>query len=221
MKRITMLFVAAAMSFFTVSAGAADILSPNSNYTGPDLDAPYAFSGLAIGVDGGGQFNAWDIDAGTFSFDGISSDGLIGGVHADYLFALNRNMRLGVYAEGGWSDVATSFSAPGFSAELKQDTYYGGGAKIGATVHGTFVYLRGGYDRSQWTISAPGFDVSAGADSWLFGGGIDTMVSDHVSFGGGVDYLVVDDADVAGESLKEFLGNSEIIRARARLSYHF
>ena len=237
MKRFMMAAIAASM--FAPLAYAADLGSQptqDSLYAEPAQEQPtYAFAGFAIGIDGGGQFNAWDINGdfcgpvgpcvSVFDFDGISSDGLIGGVHLQYLFAIDRS-RFGVYAEGGFSNVNTTlefYPGPGFSAEFQQDSYYGAGLKAGFTVFGdTLAFVRAGYDRSQWTFSASGFgDEDVDVGSWLVGAGIDTMMSDHVSLGLGVDVLMVDDVEAAGKDFTKFVEDSEMIRAKARLSYHF
>ena len=217
---------------------AADLPRPtqDSLYEEPAYEQPtYAFTGFAVGFDGGGQFNAWDINgdycnqAGQcvpfFDFDGISSDGLIGGAHLEYLFAVDR-FRFGVYAEGGFSNVNTTLEfhpGAGFSAEFQQDSYYGGGLKGGFTVFGdTLAFLRVGYDRSQWNISASGLgDEDVDVGSWLIGIGIDTMMAQDVSLGIGVDYLAVNDVEAAGEDFTKLVEDSEMIRAKARLSYHF
>src|SRR5690606_15520730 len=161
-----------------------------------------------------------------FDFDGISSDGLIGGAHLEYLFGVDR-FRLGAYGEGGFSNVNTTFDSPGFAAELQQDSYYGVGLKAGVTVYGsTLVYVRGGYDWSQWTASdnhPDSDDVEADVGAWLIGGGIETMVSDNWSLGLGADYLMFDDLSGFDESdaVAKALEDSEAIRIKARLTRRF
>lgn len=223
----------AALIAFAAPVKAADMFTPDT----ADYEAPvYAFTGFGLGIDGGGQFNAWDVNAEDceegecvplFDFDGISSDGLLIGAHLEYLFAVER-FRLGAYGEGGFSNVNTSLDVQGeggFSEDLlTQDSYYGAGLKAGVTVYGgTLLYGRFGYDWSQWTAREPaedGFvDIDADVGSWLIGGGIDTMIADRWSLGLGVDYLIVDDVDAAGADLSDILGDSEMIRAKVRLTY--
>lgn len=214
------------------SVQAADLKDPFDTPRYENYEAPTsAFIGFGIGIDGGGQFNATqlncpDEDCGEFqSADGISSDGLIGGAHAEYLFAAGR-LRFGAYGEGGFSNVNTDIEFNGGNFDLlKQDSYYGAGLKAGVTVYGnTLLYVRGGYDWSQWTFGdAIGEDTDADVGSWLIGAGVDTMVSDNWSIGLGVDYLIVDDVEAADQDLSEMLrgeifDDSEMLRAKVRLT---
>lgn len=212
----------AALVAFAAPVKAADMFTPDT----ADYEAPvYAFTGFGLGIDGGGQFNATQLNGEfegeesevPFSFDGVSSDGLVGGAHLEYLFAVER-FRLGAYGEGGFSNVNTDVEIGSESGDLlKQDSYYGTGLKVGATVYGgTLLYARAGYDWSQWKAFE---EVDADVGSWLIGGGIDTMIADRWSLGLGVDYLIVDDVDAAGKDLSDIFEDSEMIRAKVRLTY--
>ena len=209
----------AMLAAFITPAQASDLFTPDQvQYEAPT----YAFTGFGVGIDGGGQFNATQINcpdnqkcAGAF-FDGISSDGLIGGAHAEYLFAVDR-FRLGAYVEGGFSNVNTDVNFGGGDFDLlQQDSYYGVGLKAGVTIFGnTLLYARAGYDWSQWTV----FETEdADVGSLLFGGGIEAMVADHWSLGLGVDYMLVNDVEAAGADLSDLFDDSEMLRAKMALT---
>lgn len=228
MKRLTSTISATiAASFLALSApaNASDLLD-GLNDPAPEQGKVY-FQGLAVGIDAGGQFTSIQLNGkdgdglpggdGDF-FDGISSDGLIGGAHLEYLFAVDR-FRFGAYGEGGFSNVNTDldFGAGSFDL-LQQDSHYGAGLKAGVTVSGsTLVFGRVGYDWSQWDFAEGKADVDAGY--WLVGGGVETMISENFSLGLGADYLLVDDVEAAGKDLTAIFEDSEMIRVKARLTW--
>jgi opacity protein-like surface antigen len=226
MKNLTSTsFAAIAAGFLAFSAPAArssDLLD-GLNEPAPAQTRTY-FQGLAVGVDGGGQFTSIAIDGNPagipIEFDGISADGLIGGAHVEYLFAVDR-FRLGAYGEGGFSNVNTTLETPGFDGDvLKMDHYYGAGLKAGVTVGGsTLLFARAGYDWSQWSSDLPGVDEKADAGSWLVGGGIETMIGENVSLGLGGDYLFPHDVDVEGFDATPFVEDSEMLRIKAKLTW--
>ena len=224
---ISMTIATAAIAAFALisalPASAADLDQKRAPlYGGPEYArVAYPFTGLAVGVDGGGQFTSIDITAGGFSFDGISADGVIGGVNVEYLFAFNRT-RLGGYVEGGFSNVNTELTGFGFSGDvLRQDHYVGFGAKGGFMITPrTLAYGRFGYDWSQWSSDIPGAP-NADVGSWLLGVGIETMVAPQMSIGLGADYLAVHDADLGGTDVTSFVEDSEMGRIKARLNYRF
>jgi hypothetical protein len=209
--------IAAIATLFSVSAASASDLLDGLNEPAPAQSQTY-FSGIAVGIDGGGQFTSVQLNGFGGSFDGISSDGVIGGAHAEYLFAVDR-FRFGAYGEGGFSNVNTRLETPGPSGDLlKQDSYYGTGLKAGVTAGGsTLLFARVGYDWSQWDFAEGVADADVG--SWLIGGGVETMISENLSFGLGADYLLVDDVEAAGADYTSVFEDSEMLRVKARLTW--
>lgn len=204
-------FVITAMALLTACQPvfASDLYTP---------DTPYNFTGFSIGIDGGGQFTSIAFDDGPFAFDGVAADGLIGGGHVDALFAYEK-LRLGGYCEGGFSDAAMSISGIDL---IRQEHYYGCGLKAGIMLtDATLAYGRAGYDVSHWSSDLT--PISADVGSWLLGGGIESMCGEHISCGLGADYLMADTVDVSHGigDVSKFLNESETLRAKARISYHF
>lgn len=200
----TLLLVAAAGQAF-----AADIFSEDSRHDTPNY---IAFDGLAVGVHGGGQMTSIDV-AGVF--DGISADGLIGGVHAEYLFTAGR-FRIGPWAELNFSDVNTELLGIDL---LSQDHAYSGGVKFGVTAWGaSLISGRVGYEVAQWSSDIPGVgDIDVG--SWVFGVGVETMIAANVSFGIQGDILLPNEVTALGTNVTDLVEDSEQGRVVARLTW--
>lgn len=204
---------AAVLALFAAAPAIATDLKNTSDPTSAHYyDAP--FQGVGGGVSIGGQFTNIDVTAGGFSFDGIGADGLVGGAHLEYLFAVGGNFRVGLYAEGGISNVNTDLM--GMDA-INQDWFGGAGAKAGFVISQTLIYGKLGYEWSKWSI----FDEAAEADveSVLIGGGIETMIAQNVSLGVEGNYIVPVSIDVEGADLTEFLEETESFRGVVRLTY--
>lgn len=203
-----------ATGILTGSAMASDLLDGKYENEADSQIHTY-FQGIAVGIHGGGQFTSVRLNDEEDYFDGISSDGLIGGAHLEYLFAVN-SFRIGAYAEGGFSNVNTGIGAPDFDL-LQQDSYYGGGLKAGVVVGGnTLLFARFGYDWSQWQAFEA---VDADVQSWVIGGGAETMITDNLSLGVEADYLLVNDVEAASTDLSDLFDESEMIRAKVRLTW--
>jgi opacity protein-like surface antigen len=219
MKRI----LTAAMFAITMIASAfgADVYDKRLEQTA-DVPGHGYFQGLSVGVQAGGQFSAIDIDASpAFSFDGISSDGVIGGINGEYLFSSGA-IRFGPYVEGGWSNVNTEIGVGGTKFDvLKQNYYVNGGLKAGVALDRALIFGRVGYERAFWEASNGSSSVDVDADSLVFGGGIDYMIGANASLGVGLDYLWLDNVDVDGSSvnLTPFLDDSEAFRGMVRLNW--
>jgi len=214
-RKLMLAIAAVALSAATVQA--SDIYTPDNAYQ--DTGTTHAFAGLSVGIHGGGQFVAIELDHDGNDFDGISSDGLVGGAHAEYLFSAGR-FRVGPYVEGGFSDVSTRINGGPFNDAdvLAQDHYYSGGVKIGLMVSSqTMAYGRAGYEWSQWSSDL--FDGNADVEAYLLGGGIETMVAEQVSLGVGVDYLTLSSAEYDGTDITAFVDDTESVRALLRLNW--
>lgn len=204
----TLLLIAVAGQAF-----AADIFSEDSRHDTPNYTPNYiAFDGLAVGVHGGGQMTSIDV-AGVF--DGISADGLVGGVHGEYLFTAGR-FRIGPWAELNFSDVNTELL--GIDV-LSQDHAYSGGVKLGVTAWGaSLISARVGYEMAQWSSDIPGVgDIDVG--SWVLGAGVETMVAANVSLGIQADYLVPHEVTALGTNVTGLVEDSEQVRVLARMTW--
>jgi outer membrane immunogenic protein len=196
-------------AFFASPALSAD-LGKTSDPTSSEYVAP-AFQGLGIGINGGGQFTNIDVYD---QFDGIGADGLVGGAHAEYLFALGQ-FRVGPYIDGGFSNVNTDIGGVDL---LNQDWYFGGGVKAGIIVYGsTLIYGKVGYEISKWSILDD--EADADVDSAVLGGGVETMIARNVSLGLEANYVVPMNIEVEDQDITDYLDASESLRVLGRLTW--
>jgi opacity protein-like surface antigen len=169
------------------------------------------FQGFGVGVHGGGQFTNIDI---MDQFDGIGADGLVGGIHAEYLFGFG-SLRVGPYIEGGISNVNTEIQGQDL---INQDHYYGGGIKAGAVVwNSTLVYGKLGYEWSKWSILDD--EADADVESVVLGAGIETMLMPHVSLGLEASYITPLNIEVEGDDITDLLEESESLRVIGKVSW--
>lgn len=177
-----------------------------------------AFVGLGVGIEAGGQFNSLDIQDKKFHFDGISSDGLVAGLHVEYLFASGR-FRFGPELSGGFSNVNTVANLGTGDIDLiNMESYYGGCAKAGIVFgKSTLVSACFGYELQQWGSDIKGLSADVGV--WKIGGRVETMLFDNVSGGLIFDYLTPESVDVNGKDVTKYLEDSEGVRIMGRVTY--
>lgn len=219
MKRLMIL--AAAIFAAGGTAKAADIFTPKDAYVG-DVQT-YNFTGIGIGINGGGQFTNVNLEDGGFEFDGIGADGLVGGIHVEWLARSDR-FRFGPTAECALSNVNTTIKAGGGEVDLLQmDNYCNIGLKAGVMASdATLIYGRAAYEWQNWTASNGVDEVNTDSTAWLLGGGLETMVADHLSVGFEGNYLFTDSVDVKDNpGVGNIFDGSEHFRGIARLTYRY
>ncbi len=204
--------IIAGMLAFSTAASAADIGSYKDTPATQTYGERNPFLGFNSSINGGGQFGNLDL---LNTFDGIGNDGLVGGAHIGYNLGFGRVV-LGAYAEGGFSDVNTEIAGIDL---LNMDSYLQAGILVGYLfTPATMASLHAGYEWQQWSSDLPGApDIEATA--FAVGGGIDTLIREHVSLGIKVDYLPLDSMDIGGTDVTQFVEESESFRAVARLTY--
>ena len=200
--------------FAATPALAADLGGSTKDDVDYSANGP-AFVGFGVGIHAGGQFSNVEIADGEFSFDGIGADGLVGGLHVEYLFPVGR-FRVGPYLEGGFSNVNTNIELGSDVDLLNQENYYGGGIKAGVVVSETLIYGRFGLERSNWDVVE---NFSAEVDSLVIGGGIETMIAAHTSLGVEGTYHDVFNVEAEGLDVSDYLDESEGLRGVVRLTY--
>lgn len=169
------------------------------------------FAGFYFGIQAGGEFVNIDVYD---QFDGIGADGLIGGVHAGYNFASGRFV-FGPYVEAGLSNVNTEVGGQDL---LVQDWYGQLGMLAGYVVgKSTLISIHAAYDHSEWGSDFGNLDLQVGAVA--LGGGVETMVADHVSLGLKLDYLVPVSVDANGADITDYVEKSEGFRGQLKLTY--
>lgn len=205
----SMAALAVAMAF-SAPVGATDLLDekydPASQYQ-EQIANPFA--GFYVGAQVGGQFTNVDIED---QFDGLGADGLIGGIHGGYNFCAG-NFCTGPYVEGGWSSVDSNLAGIELYA---QEWYAQGGWLVGYRAwKSSLIYAKAAYEFSSWKVFET---VDSDVESYVLGGGIDTLVGEHVSVGVFADYIVPNTIDIGGTDVTDALEQSESLRAGLKIT---
>jgi hypothetical protein len=202
--------LAASVIFSPNFANASDIFDGRLNQ---DSDQPVVsnpFAGFYVGAQVGGEFANLDIED---QFDGLGADGLIGGVHGGYNFALG-NFVTGPYIEASWSNV--DLNAGGVDL-LYQEWYAQGGWIAGLNVsNASLVYVKAAYEFQQWNSDAGKLDGDVQA--FVLGGGIDTMLTGNTSIGVFADYIIPHKIEANSVDITDMLEQSEAMRAGLKLT---
>ncbi|WP_428028499.1 outer membrane protein [Altererythrobacter sp.] len=188
--------------------GAALLLSFPAAAQAQD-DADGAWSGIYFGAEAGvdnyelsakGDLGLVDpaLAGLEASFDGLSGDGVAGGIYAGY------NMGFGggfVAVEGfaGLSDASMGVSASDgvdtLSVTAKARESYGVAGRIGAKLsRSTVIYARGGWVNTRFKVSASDgvdtFSESETEDGFQYGGGLESMIGPKMSIR--AEYVISD-----------------------------
>ena len=140
---------------------------------------------LYFGVHGGKTMTSTELTdtANTFSLDGLSGNGYVGGVHvgADLQMA-NSPIFAGVFGGADWGDneFRLAFGSAAFTATLG-NSYYAGG-RLGVVVHGTKVYALAAWRQTEWSSSVKGLTLDD-PRGWDVGLGVEVPIAKNVSLG--------------------------------------
>lgn len=138
----------------------------------------------------------------TVSADGLSANGVAGGVFAGYDLRVSGSAFVGVEANFNYSSASISASGTDgvdtLSGDIKARESYGVGARLGALVSSnTAVYARLGWQNTKFktTASLSGSSVSDSRteDAFVYGGGLETFLNDRLSLR--VEYTRADYGD--------------------------
>lgn len=180
------------------------------------------WSGFFAGVQGGYGFGNTTLSVpALFSFRGIGSQGLFGGVLAgyDHQFA-GTNVVAGLEADASLSDIRTTISFGGASASIGSDWNVGLRARLGYVMAGSIMpYVSAGYG---WTHVRSG-GLAAGAFSQTLSG---------FQLGAGLETMLTANVALRAEYIHTFNGSRDLIpgvlrtrtdsgRARIGITYKF
>lgn len=200
-------------------------------FTTPALAEP--FSGFHAGIEAG--HDAYEVKAEdvliagpdfTVSADGLSGNGLVGGVFAGYDFALTNSFFAGVEASINTSGAKISASATdgvdSISAAVKARESLGLSARLGGMLNdSTGLYARLGWARTKFKVEFDGTTIGHDhQDAFQYGAGIETRIGDHASLR--VEYTRLDYGSAGLNALFGVSGihvNNDQVRAGA--SYRF
>lgn len=179
-----------------------------------------SYSGPYVGVEGGWdnyEVAADDADLGGLlgfdsvgSFDGISGDGLVGGVFAGYHYGMDSAF-VAVEGFASFSDasISTSYSDVdySYSAKVQARESYGAAVRVGLKVNSaTGVYVRGGWVNTNFKASERDsdgyrFSFDETEDAIQYGVGLETMIGPKMSLR--AEYLMADYGEAGlGDGIK-------------------
>jgi outer membrane immunogenic protein len=166
-----LIIIAAALAGWSVQASAQD------------------FNGPSVGVQAGWNSTDVRLPEGINEVPGVdqSTDAFVGGAFLAYDYEVMPRVVIGAQAEFNLA-ASDDFGAVGEAAALRLDPRYSFDltARAGYLVTPeTLIYLRGGYSnaRVRTTILTDSKETSSSdnRDGWMVGGGVERMITDHVS----------------------------------------
>lgn len=171
------------MRFVILAAAAAAIATPA-------MAEPFAgpYVGAEVGVD--------NYEVKEAGIDGLSANGIVGGVYAGYDVALGANAFAGIEANASLSGAKATYDDGVDVARIKARESYGATARLGYMLNdSTALYGRAGWANTKFKASVNG--VSAGSDSddaLVLGAGVETRIGSKASLR--VEYTRVDYSDL-------------------------
>lgn len=203
--------------FYAVLAAAPLALCSQAAFAAP-LSGPY------IGIEG--SHDAYEVKAqntnigGTaISADGLSGNGVSGGIYAGYDIRVMPSAFVGIEAGFDYSGAAISVAGGGDSASVKARESYSIAGRFGLVVgNATGLYAKLGYANTRFKTELVSSGTTVFADSrshgaFVYGGGIETSVTDRLSVRG--EFTV---SDYGSAGLNEDLGTNGIKVSNSKTS---
>lgn len=177
------------------------------------------FQGSYIGAEIGHdsyEIKGEDLLASGLDFDGISGNGIVGGVFVGYDLPVSSSVFIGAEAFVNLSAAKVSISDGVDTASIKARESYGLSARLGTMLNdSTAVYARGGWVNTSFKLSDGTFSDSDTQSGFQYGGGIETRVGQSASVR--LEYVASDYGSAGlGNGIK--VGNSQV---RAGASFRF
>lgn len=148
-----------------------------------------SWTGIYAGLNAGYGFANTEISAGpVFGFDGLGSDGFVGGGMVGFDWQLGSRVVLGAEVDAAFADIGSEISIPiaGASIEAKGKWEVAALARAGFLLNpATMIYGLAGWAWTdlelEGTGPGPGFSVSENADGPQIGLGIEAKITDALS----------------------------------------
>ncbi|HEY6816747.1 MAG TPA: porin family protein [Croceibacterium sp.] len=175
----------------------------------PAMAEPFSgpYVGAEVGLDnyeGKGE----DLFAAGDSFDGISGNGVVGGVFAGYDIAVG-NAFFGIEGKVSLSSAEASFDDGADTYTIGAEESFGASVRGGVMVNGsTGLFARAGWVNTSFKIDADGIDASGNDDALVLGAGLQTRLGSNASLR--VEYVRTDYDD--------FIKNNAVL---AGVAYQF
>lgn len=140
-----------------------------------------------------------DILIGDLSADGVSANGVGGGIYAGYDYPVSNSVFIGVEANANLSSASASAKltdgVDAIGGKVRARESFGLSARLGAMISdSTALYARGGWQTTKFKLSAfdgaDNFRAKDTQDALVYGAGLETRVNSNVSVR--VEYLIED-----------------------------
>lgn len=170
------------MRFVILAAAAAAVATPA-------MAEPFAgpYVGAEVGLD--------NYEVKDTGIDGLSGNGIVGGVYAGYDMPLGTNLFAGVEVNASLSGAKSTYDDGVDVARVKARETYGASARLGYMLNdSTALYGRAGWANTKFKASLNG--VSAGSDhddALVLGAGVETRLGAATSLR--LEYNRVDYSD--------------------------
>ena len=190
------------VALFAAAATAAVVATPA-------MAAPFAgpYVGVELGLDNY-EVQAEDIFAPGDEFDGLSGNGIVGGVFAGYDVAVG-NAFIGLEAKASLSDASATYDDTVDSLTVRAKETFGATARAGVMLNeSTGVFARAGWANTKFKVNLNGAAESDNDDALVLGAGLQSRVGSAASVR--VEYVRTDYSD--------FVKNNVVL---AGVAFHF
>lgn len=185
MKKV--LAVAAVMAATTAAPAYADVFS------GPYVGAQISRDAYEVKAE------KTDIGYADVSLDGVSANGVGGGIYVGYDYALSNNVFFGVEANFNLTSASASAKLTDgtdtIGGKVRARESFGLSARLGTMLSdSTGIYARGGWQSTKFKLSydagSTGFKAKDTQDALVYGAGIESRVGAQTSIR--VEYVIED-----------------------------
>jgi outer membrane immunogenic protein len=142
------------------------------------------FSGPYVGAEFGldnYEVQADDIIEAGDSVDGLSGNGVVGGVFAGYDFAAG-NAFFGIEGKASLSDASAGYESASYDLSVRAKESFGASVRGGVMVNdNTGLYARVGWVNTKFKLNDDGVTASDNDDGLVLGAGLQTRVGTAAS----------------------------------------
>lgn len=162
-----------------LSLAAIGIMSAATPAMAQTFSGPYV--GAQVGLDNY-EVQASDVFTIGDKYDGLSGNGVVGGVYAGYDMPLGDTLFAGVEVNASLSGAKISYDDTADSLTLKAKETFGASARLGAMLNdSTGLYAKAGWANTKFKANVNGLRDSDHDDALVLGGGIETRVGSNAS----------------------------------------
>lgn len=184
-------------------------LAASAAFATPAMAEPFSgpYVGVEVGLDNY-EAQGEDLFAAGDEFDGISGNGVVGGVFAGYDIAAG-NAFFGLEGKASLSDAEASYDDTIDTLGVRAKETFGLSARGGVMVNdGTGLFVRAGWANTRFKVNLNGVTDSDTDDGLVLGAGLQTRLGANASLR--VEYVRTD--------YNDFIKNNAVL---AGVAYHF